>query len=177
MTEFIHKEFHVQDPDKSTVIRQDAPAPRPAMPGGDVLYVIGLQGCGKTAVAAHLASALGRPFHTLPLEGSDEALDAILKAGPAVVEVPHKLFTFEALRQRLTNTGRVLYLMAGVEGIAARMAQSPPYSQEDEPKLRERLGRQRSTYEPLFMQTLHLLAPADGPLEQVLAEALERVRM
>jgi len=177
VTEFIHREFHVQDPDKSTVIRQDAPAARPAMPGGDVVYVIGLQGCGKTAVAAHLGSALGRPAHTLPLEGADEALDAILKAGPAVVEVPHKLFTSAALRQRLADTGRVLYLMAGVETIAARLAAAPPNAREDEPKLRERLGRQRSTYEPLFMQTLHLLAPADGPLEQVLAEALERVRM
>lgn len=177
MTEFIRREFHVQDPDKTTVIRQDAQAARPAMPGGDVLYVIGLQGCGKTAVAKHLASALGRPAHALPLEGADEALSAILAAGPAVVEVPHKLFASEAFRQRLAGTGRVLYLMAGVEGIAARLAKAPPNAQEDEPKLRERLGRQRSTYEPLFMQTLHLLAPADGPLEQVLAEALERVRM
>ncbi|MGE4265733.1 MAG: hypothetical protein AB7E46_14815 [Desulfovibrio sp.] len=173
MTEFIRREFHVQDPDKSTIIRQDAPAARPAMPGGDVLYVIGLQGCGKTAVVRHLASALGRPIHTLPLEGANEALDSLLKAGPAVVEVPHKLFASAALRQRLADTGRVLYLMAGVETIAARLAAS----REEEAALRERLGRQRSTYEPLFMQTLHLLAPADGPLEQVLAEALERVRM
>lgn len=173
MTEFIRREFHVQDPDKTTVIRQDAPAARPAMPGGAVLYVIGLHGCGKTAVAKHLASALGRPAHALPLEGADEALSAILAVGPAVVEVPHKLFASEAFRQRLASTGRVLYLMAGVETIAARLAAS----REEEATLRERLGRQRSTYEPLFMQTLHLLAPADGPLEQVLAEALERVRM
>ncbi len=34
MTEFIRHEFHVQDPDKTTVIRQDTPAARPAMPGG-----------------------------------------------------------------------------------------------------------------------------------------------
>jgi len=113
----------------------------------------------------------------VPLEGADKALDAILAVRPAVVEVPHKLFTSEAFRQRLAGTGRVLYLMAGVEGIAARLAAAPPNTREDEPKLRERLGRQRSTYEPLFMQTLHLLAPADGPLGQVLAEALGRVRM
>jgi len=173
VTEFIHREFHVQDPDKTTTINQSAPAQRPAMPGEGVLYVIGLQGCGKTAVARHLGQALGRPVHTLPLEGADAALDAILAAGPAVVEVPHKLFAAESLRQRLGQTGRVLYLMASVESIAARQAATP----EDESKLRERLGRQRSTFEPLFMQTLHLLSMADGPLDQVLAEALERVRM
>lgn len=173
MTEFIRREFHVDDPDKSATIRQDVPAPRPAMPGGGVLYIIGLPGSGKTSVAAHLAQTLGCPAHSLPLEGADEALDAILAAGPAVVEVPHKLLTSEALRQRVSQTGRVLYLMAGVEAIAARLAKSP----EEEAQLRQRLGRQRTTYEPWFMQMLHLLAPADGPLDQVLADALERVRM
>lgn len=176
MTEFIRHEFHVDDPDKTSTIRQDSPAPRPTMPGGGVLFVIGLEGCGKTAVAAHLAKALGAPAHALPLDGADAALDAILAAGPAVVEVPHKLFAGEAFRQRLASSGRVLYLMASVEGIAARLAARPPHTPEDEPKLRERLGRQRSSYEPLFMQTLHLLAMADGPLDQVLADALERVR-
>lgn len=173
MTEFIRREFHVQDPDKSTVIRQDVPAERPKMPGGDVLYIIGLPGSGKTAVTEHLARALDRPAHVLPLENAGKALDIILAAGPAVVEVPHKLLTGEPFRLRLAQTGRVLYLMASVEAIAARLSKSP----EEEAALRERLGRQRTTYEPLFMQTLHLLAMADGPLDQVLAEALERVRM
>jgi len=172
VTEFIRQEFHVLDPDKTTVIRQDSPQMRPGA-FSEVLYLIGLSGCGKSAVAAHLGRELGRPAHELPLEGADEALSAILAAGPAVVAVPHKLLSGEAFRQRLQATGRVLYLMAGVETIAARLATSP----EEDGKLRERLGRQRVAFEPLFMQTLHLLAPADGPLPEVLADVLERVRM
>lgn len=173
MTQFIRKEFHVQDADKTTVIRQDVPAQRPAMPGQEVVYLIGLPGSGKSAVAAHLAGELGRPVHLLPLEGAEEALDAILAQGPAVVEVPHKLLGVEALRQKLTRTGRVLYLMAGAEALAARLAASP----QEEPALRERLGRQRGAYEPWFMQALHLLVMAEAPLAQVRAEALERVRL
>lgn len=173
MTDFIHHEFLVKDPDKTATISHNGPAQKPAMPGGGVLYIIGLPGSGKTTVAAHLAQALGYAAHLLPLEGADEALSAILAQAPAVVEVPHKLLTSEALRQRLSQTGRVLYLMAGVEAIAARQAQTP----EEEALLRERLGRQRTAYEPWFMQMLHLLAPADGPLDQVLADAVERVRM
>lgn len=180
MTEFIRREFHVDDPDKSTTIRQDVPAARPAMPGGNVLYIIGLEGSGKTAVARHLAQALGGAAHALPLDGAGEALDGLLSAAqngspahPVVIEVPHKLLTGETFRQRLSESGRVLYLMAGVEAIAARQAKTP----EDEARLRERLGRQRTAFEPLFMQSLHLLVMADGPLDQVLAEALERVRM
>lgn len=177
MTEFIRREFHVDDPDKSATIRQDVPAPRPAMPGGNVLYIIGLEGSGKTAVAAHLARALGGAAHALPLDGAAEALEALLSAAqsgsPALIEVPHKLLTSEGLRARISQSGRVLYLMAGVEAIAARQGKAP----EEEARLRERLGRQRTAFEPLFMQSLHLLVMAEGPLDQVLAEALERVRM
>ncbi|GAB6124866.1 hypothetical protein [Humidesulfovibrio idahonensis] len=172
MTEFIRREFHVNDPDKTTTIQQDVPAPRPGA-AGDVLYIIGLSGSGKSTVAGHLAKELQRAAHELPLDGADAALDAILSGGPAVVAVPHKLLAGEAFRQRLQSTGRVLYLMAGVERIAARQAKTP----EEDAALRERLGRQRTAFEPYFMQTLHLLAPADGPLAEVLADVLERVRM
>jgi len=172
VAEFIRKEFQVLEPGKTTVIRQDAPQMRPGA-ASEVLYLIGLSGSGKSAVAALLATELGRPAHELPLEGAEEALAAILAAGPAVVAVPHKLLAGDAFRQLLQATGRVLYLTAGVETIAARLAASP----EEEGKLRERLGRQRVAFEPLFMQTLHLLAPADGPLPEVVADVLERVRM
>lgn len=169
MTEFIRRDFQVAEADKSTRIRQDAPAPRPQTPGGGIIYIIGLPGSGKSAVAAHLAGALGRPAHELPLDRADEELSRLLALGPAIVEVPHKLLLGEAFRQRLQATGRVLYLMAGVEAIAERLGLAP--------EERERLGRQRTSYEPLFMQTLQLIAPADGPLAEVLADVLERVRM
>lgn len=173
MTDFIHREFRVDDPGKTTVIRQDAPAPRPQMPRGGILYIIGLSGSGKTTLASLLAQELGCPATELPLEGADKVLDGILAAGPAVVEVPHKLLTGEAFRQRLQATGQVLYLMASVETIALRLPGTP----EERALLRERLGRQRTSYEPWFMQTLHLIAPADAPLAEVLADVLERVRM
>jgi shikimate kinase len=173
VTQFIRREFHVQEPDKTKTIRMDAPAPRPTMPGGDVLYIIGLPGSGKSSVAAFLAEKLGRPAAALPLDGADAALDGILAAGPAIVEVPHKLLTSEALRRRLAETGRVLYLMAGVEALAPRLAKSPAELDQ----VRERLGRQRTAYEPWFMQTLHLMAPVEGPLSEVLADVLERVTL
>lgn len=179
MTEFIRREFQVEEPDKVTVTSHGAPAARPQMPGGGILYIIGLPGSGKTSLAALLAQELSCPAHTLPLDNADEALTQFLtaagtdgSAAPMVIEVPHKLLLGEAFRQRLASTGRVLYLMASVEAMAARLAKEP----EEQAALRERLGRQRTSYEPLFMQTLHLMATADGPLTEVLAEVLERVR-
>jgi len=176
VTEFIHREFQVEEADKTTTIRHDTQAPRPRMPGGGILYIIGLPGSGKSAVAERLASELGCPARTLPLDGPDEALTQILAAtpaGPVGVGVPHKLLLGEAFRQRLQSTGRVLYLMASVEAMAQRLAKTP----EEQAKVRERLGRLRTSYEPLIMQTLHLMAPADAPLDEVLADVLERVRM
>lgn len=172
MTKFIRHEFIVDDADKTTTIRHDAPAPRPQMPGGGIIYIIGLPGSGKSAVGQRLALELSCPAVELPLDSPDAALDDILSKGPAVVEVPYKLLVGEAFRQRLSATGRVLYLMASVEAIAPRLAQTP----EEQAKLRERLGRQRTSYEPLFMQTLHLIVTADAPLDEVLADVLERVR-
>jgi shikimate kinase len=172
VTEFIRREFAVQDSGKSTTIRQDEAPARPGE-GGRAFYIIGLSGSGKSAVAAFLARELGLPARELPLEAPDEALSAILAEGPAVVAVPHKLLASEGFRQRLQQTGRVLYLMAGAETIAARTAASP----EEEARVRAALGRQRTAFEPLFMQTLHLLVPADAPLAEVQADALERVRM
>jgi shikimate kinase len=176
VTEFIRREFLVEDPDKTTVIKQDAPAQRPG-PAEGVLFVIGLSGSGKSEIARRVAEALGRQAAELPLDGADAALDDLFAAAqngsPAVVAVPHKLLAGEGLRKRLQAGGRVLYLMAGAETIAARQAKTP----EEEATLRERLGRQRTAFEPYFMQTLHLLAPADGPLDQVLADVLERVRL
>jgi shikimate kinase len=173
VTEFMNKEFQVVDKDKTTVISHEAPAPRPQMPGGGILYIIGLPGSGKSAVAERLARELGCPALSLPQDDPGEALDHILASGPAVVEVPHKLLLGEAFRQRLQSTGRVLYLMASVEALAGRLAATP----EEQNAVRERLGRLRSSYEPLMMQTLHLMAPADAPLGEVLADVLERVRM
>jgi len=176
VTDFINREFHVNDPDKTTVIRQDAKPTRPGAETG-ALFLIGLSGCGKSAVALRVAEALGGRAAELPLEGPEAALDAILAqaakdGGPAVIAVPHKLLASEPFRLRMRAAGRVLYLMAGVETIAARLAATP----QEEDALRQRLGRQRSAFEPSFMQTLHLLAPADGPLDAVVADVLERVR-
>ena len=117
MTEFIRREFHVEDADKTAT--HGPGAPRPAMPQGGVLYIIGLEGSGKSAVAAHLAKALGGTAHALPLEGADAALEAILAKGDAaVIEVPHKLLAAEGFRARMAASGRVLYLMAGAEAWA-----------------------------------------------------------
>ena len=59
MTQFIRKDFKVEEPDKTTVISHDAPAPRPWEPSG-ILYLIGLPGSGKSALL-ELAAKAGFP--------------------------------------------------------------------------------------------------------------------
>ena len=173
MTDFIRKKFDVEDPDKTTTIRMDEKPPRPGGEG-DAIFLIGLSGCGKSAVATRLAQELSGHAAELPLEDPDGVLSTILAApgGPAVIAVPHKLLTIEPLRQRIRAAGRVLYLMTDVSILAERLAASP----EETEAQRKHLGHQRTAFEPLFMQSLHLLVPADGPLDAVVADALERLR-
>lgn len=171
MTQFIRKEHHVQEPDKIRL--HGGAARRPELPDTGILYIIGLPGSGKSALAARLAAALGARAAELPLEGAAASLEALLTGPPAVIAVPHKLLTEPALRQRLRQTGRVLYLMADAGSLAARLAEAP----EEREALRQRLARQLAAYEPWFMETLHLLVPAAGPLDAVADMALERARL
>jgi shikimate kinase len=171
VTDFIREKQQVAEPDKTRV--HGGRAARPDLPDTGLIHIIGLHGSGKTAVAARMAEQLGVRAAELPLEGAREALEALTASGPAVIAVPHKLLTDATLRQRLRETGRVLYLMADAGAIAARLAAGP----EDREAQRQKAARQLAAFEPWFMQTLHLLVPASGPLDEVAAEALERARL
>lgn len=176
MTQFIRREFHVQDPDKTTVIRQDDLSAGPGLPTAGPLFLIGLPGSGKTALGRRLAEKLGVAFVSLPAQDPAAvaaALDEALALGTPVVEVPHPLLAEESLRRRLMASGRVLYLMANAGSLVARLAKPG----QDPEALRRGLGNLVGTFEPLFMQTLHMLAPADGSLDEVEALALERIRL
>lgn len=177
MTRFIREKVEVEEPGKVRVHRQDGSA-GPGLPTGGPLYLVGLPGSGKSALGQRLAEKLGTPFLALPTLGGPEAwskaLDEALALGVPVVETPHKLLADEAIRQRLAATGRVLYLMANAGVLAARLAGQRPG--QDPEALRPGLVNLIGTFEPLFMQTLHMLVPAEGPLDEVESLALERLR-
>lgn len=178
--EFIQKKVQVEEPDKVRVIRQDGHAGESGLPSGGLILLVGLPGSGKTAVGQWLAEKLGVSFAQLPTQGAAEALAELAARGAAVVEVPHTLLADASLRASVQAAGRVLYLMANAGTLAARKAKNPantPANAQEVQALCEGLGRLMGSFEPLFMQTLHLLVPADGPLDEVEALALERVRL
>lgn len=174
--EFIQKKVQVEEPDKVRIIRQDGHAGESGLPNGGLVLLIGLPGSGKSAVGQHLARELGLAFAQLPTQGAAEALSELAARGAVVVEVPHTLLADAPLRTAIQGSGRVLYLMANAGTLAARKAKNPGDTLEVQ-ALCEGLGRLVGSFEPLFMQTLHLLVPADGPLDEVEAMALERVRL
>lgn len=180
MTEFIREKFEVEEADKVRVHRQDGSA-GPGLPTGGPLYLVGLPGSGKTALGQRLARQLGVAFVALPAQGAPDvrtqALEQALALGSPVVEVPHKLLADDAFRQRLAATGRVMYLMAHAGVLADRLATARSAQEGQDPEaLRRGLVGLMGTFEPLCMQILHMLVPAEGPLDEVEALALERLR-
>jgi shikimate kinase len=174
--EFIRNHVDVEEPDKVRIIRQDGHAGESGLPSGGLLLLIGLPGSGKSAVGQGLATKLGLSLVRLPVQGAASALAELVRGGAAVVEVPHTLLADPELRAAIQASGRVIYLMTNIGAIVRRLAKEPGES-EATLALRDGMARLLGTYEPLFMQTLHLLVPADGPLEEVEALALERVRL
>ena len=164
--EFIRNQVNVEEPDKVRVIRQDGSTGESGLPSGGLLLLIGLPGSGKSAVGQGLAAKLGLKLVRLPVQGAAEALAELARGGAAVVEVPHTLLAEAELRSAIQASGRVLYLMANIGAIVRRLAKEPGES-EATLALQDGMVRLLGTYEPLFMQTLHLLVPADGPLEEV----------
>lgn len=177
MSGFIREKFEVEEPGRVRVHKQDGSA-GPGLPTSGPLYLVGLPGSGKSALGPRLAEKMGVPFLALPAQGGpqawSQALDEALALGAPVVEAPHKLLADEAIRQRLASTGRVLYLMANAGVLADRLAQTR--EGQDPEALRRGLVNLIGVFEPLFMQTLHMLVPAEGPLDEVEGLALERVR-
>ena len=120
VTNFIRREFQVDDPDKTTVIRQDQKPARPGAAAG-ALFLIGLSGCGKSAVAQRVAAALGGHAAELPLDGTEAALDAILaeadrQGAQAVIAVPHKLLAAEPFRLRMPSPPQFLTQCSRITG-------------------------------------------------------------
>lgn len=173
MSQFIREKFEVEEADKVRVHRQDGSS-GPGLPTAGPLYLVGLPGSGKSALGQRLAEKLGVPFLSLSSQDAAKSLDEALALGAPVVEVPHKLMADEAFRQRLADTGRVLYLMANAGVLAGRLAAAKPGQDVD--ALRQGLVNLIGTFEPLFMQSLHMLVPAEGPLDEVESLALERLR-
>jgi shikimate kinase len=164
-----------------------------------IIFLVGARASGKTSAGRGLAEALAYDFvdtdawlmekHGRTVaeivarsgwpgfrELESEALRAAGRGSRRVVATGGGMILAAANRAFMRAAGRVFYLAAPAEILAARLAAAPESGQR--PSLTGRpawaeAARVLAEREALYLETAHQVIAADAPLERVVAEMLE----
>ncbi|MDD4951565.1 MAG: shikimate kinase [Desulfovibrionaceae bacterium] len=170
---FIKKKFEVTEPDKVEVSKLGDPAAlRPDMPGPELVFLIGLDGSGKSELGALLAQRLGVDFKHF--SGGPEDVPELLEKGRAVVAVAESAALDPKTLALARDAGRVFYLMADVDFLAGRLAAD---RDQDLEARRRDLAHRLWRAEPVFMAALHFVLRADAGLEDAVQEVLDKLAL
>lgn len=168
----------------------------------EIIFLVGARASGKTSVGLRLAEALAYDFtdtdawlrekHGLTVaemaarfgwagfrELESAALRAAGRGSRRVVATGGGMVLSAANRAFMRAGGRVFYLAAPAEVLAARLAAAP--EREQRPSLTGRpaedeVAQVLAEREKLYLETAHQVVAADAPLEGVAADILRRLR-
>jgi shikimate kinase len=195
----IQKKYDVAEADKTAVFRDGENATKAK--SGDNIFLVGLRGSGKSTVGRELAAKLGKTFVDMDdvveakagasiaeivvesgwprfRELEREALQEIAATSGQVVATGGGVILDEANRATLKDRGKVFYLMADVGLLASRIMNDPKQAQRpsltEADGVEEELARTLTEREPLYMQTLDFIVPAEQPLAEIVDSIVEK---
>jgi shikimate kinase len=170
------------------------------MSGEVNIYLIGARASGKTTLGRRLAARLKRPFvdtdQRIRLRTGKTVADLVAAGGweafreaEALALSEVALFTGQVvscgggivLRQEnrdLLAGGRVVYLKAPAEVLAARLERSPGNAQRPSltgADIKDEVCKVLAEREALYLSCARLVLRADQPLEALVAEALAEI--
>ena len=168
----IQKKQEVEDQGRTKSF-SDRPE-RPARLENRTIFLAGLPGSGRRPVGEKLAGMLERPFIDLAGELGDQApemdrLEDILAEETVVASLPAGALDSPRMREALKSRGKVFYLMASVPTMAARLGAHGPD--------RESLADRMLEMEPLLMETMHFILPADRGEGEIASDAAEKAAL
>jgi len=194
------KKFEVENPDQAVTIRQGG-AKAPAM-GGDSVFFVGLRASGKTTLGRLAAERLHLPFvdtDQLLVQRAGKSIAEIVEARgwdefrrletetlrevagkPLVVSTGGGIVLAQENRELIKAGGPAFYLMATTLTVVDRLtrnmdpASRPPLT---ELPLTEEMGALREERDPLYLEVAKFVLRAEEPLEELLAEVEEKMRL
>jgi len=166
--------------------------------GGKSIVMVGLMGCGKSAVGRRLASHLGMPFvdaddeiekaagktiedifadHGEPYfrEGERKVLARLLRSGPQVLATGGGAFMNEETRAAIADSGISVWLKADLPLLLRRVAKRnnrPLLKIGDPESVMRNLMQIRY---PVYAQADLTVESRDVPHEAIVAEIMERL--
>lgn len=134
------------------------------------VVLIGLAGSGKAELAGLLAGRTGAPVLS-PADGPG-AVEALGSSG-AIIVLDDGLVGNPEVQPLIHGAGKVFYLMADSNTLSARVAKRDGV-EDREPLWRETSAR-LAAMEPVFYGALHFILQAGGTMEEMVADAMEKI--
>lgn len=167
----IKEKVEVEEPESTMTFRSSS-RPAGGKAGAEVtrIFLLGLQGSGKAMVGKAAAKSLSYAF----VNASDsESLKAACVQDNAVIAVDPELVRSDTERSLLKESGKTLYLMGDALLIARkRRGDSPP----DEDEI-QAVAAEINAFEPLFMQTMDGILRAIEPVETLVENVQDALRV
>lgn len=173
MTKYLINEYYaVQDSDASREFGQGERREDFADAWKDTgnVVLVGLPGSGKAELATRLAKRIDAPVLT-PVS-SDDAVEALGQSG-AVIILTDALVEDPQVQPLIHGAGKVFYLMADTNTLSARVAERDGV--EDREQLWRDMSARLAVVEPMFYGTLHFILQAVGPMDEMEADAMEKI--
>jgi shikimate kinase len=167
----------------------------------EIIFLVGARAAGKTSVGLRLAEVLAYDFTDTDAwlrdkhgrtvaelvarfgwagfrELESAALREAVRPARRVVATGGGMVLASANRDFMRESGRVFYLAAPAEVLAARLAAAP--EKEQRPSLtgrpvEEEVVRLLAEREALYLETAHQVIAAEAPLELVVADIVRRL--
>lgn len=136
---------------------------------GNVI-LMGLPGCGKTALGNLLGDRTGQGVVTP--ESAEVAVEALAGAGQIIV-LSDELVEDATVQALIHGAGKVFYLMADSNTLASRVDEQG--SVDDKEQLWRDLSARLAVLEPAFYSTLHFILQAVQTPEEMADDAMEKI--
>ena len=169
-----------------------------ALLGAKSIVMVGLMGCGKSAVGRRLAAKLGLPFIDADEEieraagksiedifaehgeahfrdGERKVIARLLRSGPQVLATGGGAFMSDETRQAIAESGISVWLQADLPVLMRRVAKrdNRPLLKTDDPEavMRELMD----TRYPVYAKADITVESRDVPYDTIIADILERL--